>query len=517
MNGINSATGKTVGSLGGAVGGQSIGQLSKGTANYTAFINEVKASGGTLDYIVWYQGEGDSANGSGTSEATYRALLTQLHTDIVTDLGTTKAACPLVLCGLAVCTDVEGGGAGTSVSWDLIEGTLIRCGSGGTQIPNVYYSHSNRDGVLASGDLIHIDGTSLGRCGKRFAKTITSLLASSTAFPNWHIASAATVDATHTDVTFVHGLGSDFTPTSNPSGFDLSGDNGGTWAAATAGARQSATVLRLTHASLPTTNLRQLRYQYGLNPNVSAPVADNSSLSLPLDNSGGNIAPTPLASLPVPTWSSSSGQSNAGGTIQQLIGTSIGAAAARRIVIIKYSAGTDVQPSSITVAPNVGTTKTCTLVNYIAAGGSASAGIAYCVLDADADTATTVTTTLNYAANPFGSRHLDIYYLPSGDLNSTTPVDSKTASSAAATTLNISLNTSAGGFYIVGGASANISSNSGSLSATGETPTLRANTAVAGALHVTADASGVAAQAPDTITETFTASGAMASVGASWR
>lgn len=444
--------------------------------------------------------------------------MSQLHADIVADLGTTKAACPLVRCSLANTTDT-GTGSGSDAAWDFMEGVLIRCGSGGTQIPNVYYSHSNRDAALASGDQIHIDGTSLGRSGKRFAKTVTSLLASTTAFPSWHIASAATVDATHTDITFQHGLGSDFTPTSNPSGFDLSGDNGGSWAAATAGARQSATVLRLTHASLATTSARKLRYQYGRNPDASAPVLDNSSLALPLDNSGGNIAPTPLASLPTPTWSTSSGMASSAAQTQSLAAISIGAAAARCMVIVKYSGSTNLQPTTITVTPDVGTAKTATQVNYISGRGASCAGIAWCVLDADADTATSVTVTLAHPSSPFGTRRIDVYYLPSADLSSTTPVDSKTAKddTTGNTVLSINLNTSAGGFYIVGGASDNLSANTGSLSATGEKPTRRVSSGANGAVHVTGDASGVTVQAPDTITQTFTAAGHMAFVGVSWR
>lgn len=141
------------------------------------------------------------------------------------------------------------------------------------------------------------------------------------------------------------------------------------------------------------------------------------------------------------------------------------------------------------------------------------------MLDADADTATSVTVTLAHPSSPFGTRRIDVYYLPSADLSSTTPVDSKTAKddTTGNTVLSINLNTSAGGFYIVGGASDNLSANTGSLSATGEKPTRRVSSGANGAVHVTGDASGVTVQAPDTITQTFTAAGHMAFVGVSWR
>jgi hypothetical protein len=383
-------------------------------------------------------------------------------------------------------------------------------------LTNTFYSHSNRDRVNTDG--IHGDGASMVRSGKRFARSISTYLGSTSGQPHWAIASCAVVDATTTTVDVTHGLGTDFTPTSGISGFEVSGDNGANWVTAT-GVRTSATRITLTHASVATNSNRKLRYQYGLNPDVSALVLDNSTLTLPLDNSANALSPTPLATLPVPTYSASSGASNGSGQTQSLLNASIGAAAARRMVIFAWTmAGGGSALSSATITPNVGTAKTVTIAKQQpGTPSSPPGGIAYAVLDADADTATTVTIALTFAANPFNTARINVWYLPSGDLSSTAPVDAQIIRTAATTSVNLNLATSAGGFAIAAAVSITGVSNSGAISSSNETWASRTNNLANGAQHVAADASGLTAQVADTITATFATAQNTSLVAASWR
>jgi len=218
---------------------------------------------------------------------------------------------------------------------------------------------------------------------------------------------------------------------------------------------------------------------------------------------------------PPPTLSFSSSNLASSGTVQS--STFTVAATTLNMLVVKYSGSTNLQPTSISAAPNVGTTVTCTAVNYVQTSSNVDAGIHYCLLLSDANTATSVTITITYPSNPFAARVISLWYLPRGSLSSTTPVDNKTnVTNSSGTSLSINLNTSAGSFYVVGGASNNISANSGSFSAT-ETVTLRTSTAASGVTHTAGDAQNVAAQAPDAITQTFTQSSTMVLVGASWR
>jgi len=188
------------------------------------------------------------------------------------------------------------------------------------------------------------------------------------------------------------------------------------------------------------------------------------------------------------------------------------------MLIVKYSGATNLQPVSMSAAPNVGTTVSCTSVDYVQTASNVDAGIYYCLLLSDANTATTVTISLSWgASNPFGARQVSLWYLPAGSLSSTTPVDHKTNfTNSSGTALSIGLNTSAGGFYVVGGASNGLIASGVSYTA-GETVTTDTFVAAAGAVHAAGNAQNVAAQAPDTITQTFVGSSTMVLVGASWR
>lgn len=517
LNGINTATGIPCAALNGAVSGVPISWLSKGdpSGDYAALAAQITAIGGDFEWIVWHQGEGDSANG--TTEAAYLAALDLLHSNLCTDFGRTKATAQLVVAGLAV---VTGGasGFGNDASWDQMERTLLDVPA---NLANAYYSHSNRDANIINAN-VHWDGTSYGHAGQRYARTIDSLLGVTTGFPPWSIASSAVVDGVTTTVTLTPSLGTDFTPTSGITGFDISGDNGGTWSACT-GVRTNATEITLTHTSVATNNNRKLRYQYGIDPDVSACVLDNSSLAVPLNNSAGALSPVPLATLPVPTYSSSSGASSTATATQQLVNASIGAAAPQRMVIIGYTrSNAGVAVSSITVSPNVGSTVTATVDKdyHGASGNTCTSGLAHAVLLSDADTATTATITINYAANPFSASRIDAWYLPSGNLSSTTPVDAEASSANGTSVSSLSLNlaASSGGFAVAVAVNDAISANAGTITSLNETWAQRASSVLqAGAVHNAADASGLTTQAADTITAAWVAANNSALVAASWR
>ncbi|WP_433994146.1 sialate O-acetylesterase [Bradyrhizobium japonicum] len=90
--------------------------------HYQAVAAQIVAATHDLEFIVWHQGEGDSANG--TSQAAYLAQLDALNGSFATDFGRSKSTIPLVLSGLGT---VTGGasGYGTDASWDAMERTLL--------------------------------------------------------------------------------------------------------------------------------------------------------------------------------------------------------------------------------------------------------------------------------------------------------------------------------------------------------------------------------------------------------
>lgn len=516
LNGVIGATSIPCAALNGAVSGVDISLLEKGQAAYTNLAAQITAAGADFEFIAWHQGEGDSA--ADTPQATYLASLSQLHSDLVTDFGRTKAQAPIIVAGLASVTN-GAPGFGDDASWDAMERTLI---DAGTTNASTTYSHSNRDANIVNAD-VHWDGPSYGNAGKRYVRSITTLLGLTSGFPNWHIASAAVVNATTTTVDLIHGLGTDFTPTSGITGFEVSGDNGANWVAPSTAVRTNATRITLTHSSLATDSNRKLRYQYGILPDISGIVLDNSSVAVPLDNSAGVISPTPLASLPVPTYLSGA-QTASSGASQSRTGVSTGPASPRKVLIFTWTgaqSGSAAAVTQVDVVPNVGTTKTATVGNggIVVQQNSSQpyAGIGFVVLDADADTSTTADFNFTFQGNPFGTTQINVWTVPLADLSSTTPTGFSAVRAATNTTLSTTIATSAGGFVIAAGSNLNFTSNPGTLSGT-ETYATRRVASAGSATHIAGDSSGVAANAASTVTETYTSTAAnLGLVAASWR
>ncbi|MGJ4996209.1 hypothetical protein ACQR0Z_17405 [Bradyrhizobium sp. HKCCYLS3077] len=100
--------------------------------------------------------------------------------------------------------------------------------------------------------------------------------------------------------------------------------------------------------------------------------------------------------------------------------------------------------SSVTVAPNVGSTVTLTR-NVIDA--QTRAAIYSGALLSDANSATSAVVTINYTANPFGNTQMAFYTAPLANLNSTTPTTTSQVGSTV-TSISSTLATSAGGFIV---------------------------------------------------------------------
>lgn len=286
LNDLIGLTGVPVGALNGAISGKTVAQLSEdsGTSYFADLAAQIAASGGDAEFIVWHQGESDAA--FATPAATYSTLLDALHQSIADEVSRTKAQIPFVVSSLATAT-----GQATDANWWTIQGALVLADADHAAI---HYSHSNLDAVLAAGDPVHLSNASNGVSGKRYASTIGNLLGEVADPTAWFIASIAMVDTTHTDVTLVHSLGTDFTPTSGITGFEISDDAGSNWEVPSAAVRQDATTIRLTHGVMDLGDARVLRYQYGQTPDVSGAVLDNSSLAVPLNHSANQtISVTP--------------------------------------------------------------------------------------------------------------------------------------------------------------------------------------------------------------------------------
>lgn len=510
LNGIRTLTGVPVGIVSGGHSGVKLEVLQKGSGSgdYENLAAAIAASGGDAEFIVFHQGEGDAVKGAPTNATTWQGQLDTLHGDIGNEVGRTKTQLKLILSSLGV----NSGGAGASAddaSWDYMQRTLLDAAS---TLTGVYFSHSNMDGTNAVGDTIHWDAATYGRSGDRYAQTIAVLNGDQVHKPAWYATAATRVDATHTDITTAHDMGTDFTPTSGITGFDISNDNGTTWAAAT-GARQSATVIRLTHADLGTVE-RKIRFGYGMLPDTSGVPKDNGSLTVPIVPSAGNLTAAAAATLPTPTFRASLPSTGSGG-VRTSASQSIGAAAPDRklLIFVTGNTGTSQTLTNLVVTPNVGSPVTATpvLVQTTLTNPFVAAFVA------DVPDGTTATFTITFSGTIFFAPEFHIWTVPANDLASASPVASVKNQNASGTSISLNIATSAGGFVV---AAATLGSSGATCVVSGtETYATRSNNYFGGAQQAAADSSNVSANANSVVTANFSggASGIIGLIAMSFR
>jgi hypothetical protein len=504
LNAVAAATNLPCRAISGGVSGEAIARFQKGngSGHYEAMMAEVVASGITPSYIIWHQGEGD-ANSASPSAATYRAALDDIHGDITADLGLTRAQCPMIVSGLATVTD--GAFVFSDQSWATIQSTLATIND---YYPHIHFSHSNLDATLTDG--VHWNGASYGRSGKWYAQTVKVLEGLASPYPAWFATASAIVDATTTDVTVVHSMGTDFTPTTGITGFEISGNNGADWEAPSAAVRQSATAIRLTHSDFGTAADRLIRYGYGKTPTVSAPVVDNGTLASRLVYTATNVT-AEGSGLPVATYRNRV-PINDGDANQAATGVDLGASTASEdlMVILGLSAFDSGAISTVTLTPDGGSPISATMVSNTLAAKIArvlvpqgTTGIDNCTVD------------ITYSANPFSNTMVTYWTVPAGNLSSQTPVDVDTVSVNSNTVATVDISTSADGFWIAVGYVTNFASTT----FTGDTtPAERLDESFNGVNHIAADASGTPnATNTETVTATTSGSANIRLVVASWR
>lgn len=507
LNALTVASGVPWRGINGSINGTTVEFLADDTptGGLGLFATKLALAGvSTADIMLWMQGEGNA--GEATQERDYIASLDLMHSRSATLMGKTTTTLPLVVAGLTTY-----GGAADGVNSDTSWWTTRKALFESTSQTGVRFSHSNLDGARLPADVFHLDAAAVARMGARYAQTALAALGYGGTEAHWEASGGATIDATHTNISLgLIGTATDFTPTSGITGFEVTGNNGATWVAAT-GARSNATTIQLTHASLSTTNARTVRYQFGMLPDVSAPVKDNSSLALPLTFTRDNITPTPLSTIARPDYWGNAYDNGQTGTTQANSGIPIGPAAARRLVICGIALGAAVAVSSATITPNIGTAKSATLID----NGSGVA-LGYALLDADADTATSITLSVTYASAPFSRTQMDVWAIPSAQLSSTTPSATLAPVTNTGTTVTGNIATPNQGIVIAYAFSsatpsfANIGVMSGTEAYAARDPQITFK------LTVAADACNTASNASSAVTATFGASGNTALVAAAW-
>lgn len=494
QNTVTGLTGLPTLSIRAAVGGSSIAGLSSGGPNtfqtgYQGLINQVLANIQPTDqvFFLWDHGESDSVGS--TFPDVYAAKVVALFADLAVQIGRTPATAPLIICGKGtVLTAASVGLVGVpffgpdasipSWSWIINDLKAVTDFVPSARWFSAYDFERGTDGL----HYIATNGTALG--GARFARLITNFMGYTSGAPVFEIASAAVVDATHTDVTFTHSLGTDFTPTSSAdgtNGFEVSGDNGKTWSTVST-SRISASVIRLAHGSLTTTNSRLVRHCYGSSPPDTDPVnvsqhppskltRDNSALTIPLSPTPyTGIRATGLTTLPMVTWRDVTSLSGNGGQVQTATKQRLGPEHVRKYLVLSIACSS-VGILDMTITPKdflgnaVGTPIVLTSPSPLASSGSIA--IYGTALNSDNANASTFDLRINYNGSPFHGTIVQTWTIPYADLNSTTKTGSNGSTTSSSTTGTTTLTASAGGLIIAAAFSDTTQTSSTSYGFTG--------------------------------------------------
>ena len=268
-----------VGLLKYAVGGTLLSQWDQTTDTYHR--NAVKAvadCGGAMEVILWAQGEADGS--SGTSQSAYTTALTNMIAAFRSEITNASG-----LSNLPVIVSLLGRGStiGTDDQAAAIRSAQFAvCGT----VADAYVGATTLDLPLA--DSVHYTSAGYVTHAQRMSQAFKALNGDAAYYRGPYIVSAESVDSTHTDVTIAHRGGSDFTPTSAINGFEI---DDGSIVVPSAAIRQSATVIRLTHATLA--GAATVRYGYGddggdtFAATISNILVDNTTLALPLEQAFG--------------------------------------------------------------------------------------------------------------------------------------------------------------------------------------------------------------------------------------
>ncbi len=393
--------------------------------------------GGDFEFIHWNGGENQFQYSAATlTESVYLDWFVTLQNKAKALTG--RTVMPVYVSSIGRNTTTANG----VQNWPLQQRTYIDAAN---CLNDFHFVCNNMDQTTVDGT--HKDVASCLREGQRVGQSILFLKGiSATPVSPWFITDATITNATTTRITMVHSAGTDFTPTTGITGFEVSGDGGATWVTPSAAVRFDATHIDLTHSSFNTA-LRIIRYQWDSEPDISACVKDNSAIQSPL-----NYTPVVMrcsnSTVPFPVIQVASNKNlvNGGGATFNSAEQLISAKNGDLLILNLAMGGSSLPPNTITITPAGGSTINLTkVVGTTSNGGS----IWQAVLGADITFGVKCTVLASWAVGVFTNVGFMIYVVPGAQLSSTTATGSAVATPATSPTApSLTLNTSAGGFVI---------------------------------------------------------------------
>lgn len=238
---------------------------------YRQLVDGVNATGGSIEYVVWMQGEADAARGT-VSREEYRSALERLVNDLIRsdiDNGSSRPQLPFLMIPLVK----RPTGKNTPCQWirdaqmDALE-TIDECHLAALSID------------LENRGRQHLAPASYTTLGIRTAQTILYLLGKAPFHRGPSVAKVTVEPDRFIDIAIRHRGGTDFTPWSATTGFDVW--SGGQVLPVSSVSRKDGNTIRIELEGRVPEDVT-VRYLYGAHPDTSNPVRDNTGLRLPLE------------------------------------------------------------------------------------------------------------------------------------------------------------------------------------------------------------------------------------------
>ena len=244
---------------------------SKAGSIYSRFLSGVSAVGGSVEFIIWMQGEADAARATVT-EAEYRTSLENFITNQVrVDIGNGSGRKNLPFL-IVMMSKRPGGKNGPHQAIRNAQKSVAG------NIADCYLAATTLD--LKNQGRQHLAPIAYTILGRRVAQTVLYILDEEKYYRGPSVNAVTLVDGQTIDVTIQHRGGTDFTPDSGITGWEVLNDN------------IPLPLLKIYRHDSETIRIIlrntfagpvKVRYLYGAMPDTTNPVLDNSAMALPLE------------------------------------------------------------------------------------------------------------------------------------------------------------------------------------------------------------------------------------------
>ena len=238
---------------------------------YNRFISGVSDTGGAAEFVIWIQGEADAARGTVTEEeyvaSLERFITNQVRMDITN--GSDFEDLPFLV---VMMIKRPGGKDKPHQAIRNAQRHVVE------NVTNSYLAATTLD--LKNHGRQHLTPNAYITLGRRVAQSILHVLGEEAYHRGPKVTDVNRIDNRTIEIRIQHNGGSDFTPASGITGWEVIAK--GTPVPIAKVYRHDPQTIRI-RLERPLDDKAEIRYLYGAMPDVKRPVLDNSPMSLPLE------------------------------------------------------------------------------------------------------------------------------------------------------------------------------------------------------------------------------------------